>query len=91
MSSAESPSDKIHSVAEVMPQRDSTEGTVDLLNEAPQCGNCKGHLRPMDLVGIYRCQSCGYINAFCHEAKARWMAIRNELMRDGQPAPTPSR
>jgi len=35
--SAESPSDKIHSVAEVMPQRDSTEGISDSsLNEAPR-------------------------------------------------------
>ena len=37
MPSAESPSDKIHSVAEVMPQRDSTEGISDSsLNEAPR-------------------------------------------------------
>ncbi len=36
MSSLPSPSDKINSVAEVMPQRDGKEGTADHLNEAAQ-------------------------------------------------------
>jgi len=35
VSSLPSPSDKINSVAEVMPQRDGKEGTADHLNEAP--------------------------------------------------------
>lgn len=84
MSSVPSPSDKINSVAEVMPQRDGTEGTVDSsLNEAPQF-----YLRYRDqqhaLASIYK----AFHYAMPNLKPATCDRIARDMfkeLRDGQP------
>ncbi len=78
MSSIESRADENSNRLNIGTSRDSTEGTVDRLNEAPQCFQCFFLDREIT-TGIY------------HNGLPLNYGQIVALLRDGQPGPTPSR
>ena len=67
MPSAESRVDKSHKDLEFSPSRDSTEGTVDHLNEAPRCTLCGFATTRLafcddgEVIGF--CSGCDYVTS----------------------------